>query len=119
MPTEHFTWDEVGHPPVELRPRAKALARWLELIREAVGSPIKVNSWYRPLASETSLHRTAEAVDFVVVRGFYAGNHKALSELIESLIRLAIIPDGGLGTYDAHVHYDIGRAGRRWTGESR
>ena len=121
----NFTVAEAGQPPPEFHENAREVARRLEIIRAAADSPLWVSSWYRSVqvkrlvddAATLSTHTTARAADFVAVRGRYT-EPMDMQELVEALIRAGAIPDGGLGRYDRHTHYDIGRGGRRWSGIS-
>lgn len=81
--SEHFIWSEVTRSetaqrlgianavPQELRNNVHRSAEMMEQIRQLVGGPIKVNSWYRSPAlnaavggSKTSAHPKGLAVDW-------------------------------------------------------
>jgi len=72
--SRYFSWEEARNPPSSVRPAARALAQnVLDPIREAVGRPVKVTSWYRSLASNRacggaskSQHLIGEAADIRV-----------------------------------------------------
>lgn len=119
--TEHFTLEELDNPPAHLQDNAYKVAHVLEVIRLAANSPIIVTSGYRSEAHNraiggkpNSLHLLALAADFRALTGPYSEVQR-LADLVESLIRVEAIPDGGLGrSYPKHIHYDLGRGGRRW-----
>lgn len=87
--SEHFTWKEVIYSstaarlninneiPLELRAAAINTARNMEKVRELLGSPIFVDSWYRGPALQalpqfynpSSQHPKAEAIDFISTYG--------------------------------------------------
>lgn len=46
--TEHFTWQELGNPPLRLRTNGLHLAQHLELLRRIAGNkPLRIVSGYR------------------------------------------------------------------------
>lgn len=56
-----------------------------------------------------STHIDCKAADFIIEGFTPAQTHR----IVEYLIRTGEIPDGGLGLYKTHVHYDTGKP-RRW-----
>lgn len=60
--------------------------------------------------SKTSQHLLAKAVDISVENN----NRILLMEIIENLIKRGIIPQGGIGLYNNHVHYDWRGKKARW-----
>lgn len=56
-----------------------------------------------------STHIDCKGGDFII-EGFTA---KQTYRIVEHLIKTGEIPDGGLGLYSTHVHYDTGKP-RRW-----
>lgn len=98
---------------------AKAICERAQVLRDLLGTSLIVKSGYRTKehndkvgGADNSYHLTASALD---LRSLYwsAGD---LATLYKGLIRLGLVPDGGLGTYDSFIHIDIGPA-RRWTGK--
>lgn len=82
--SEYFTWQEViasdaaarfkldNSVPVELQAEAVKTALKMDSVREVLGKPVLVSSWYRSPAvnrnvggSKFSQHMKAQAVDFV------------------------------------------------------
>lgn len=122
--TTHFYWSEAmcsdgTEVPSYLKSNAVRLANNLETLRFAVGGlPIRINSWYRTKeynaslekSSPNSQHLVAKAAD-IWIKGM---KPITLYTLIEVLIRLRKMEDGGLGIYNTFVHYDVGPVGRRW-----
>jgi uncharacterized protein YcbK (DUF882 family) len=104
--------------PKELIPNIQKLANQLQVIRDAVNLPIKINSAYRcPEHNtrvggvKTSMHLHAKASD-IVIKGY---SNDDVADLIEQLIASGDILQGGLGRYNTFTHYDIRRGGKsRW-----
>lgn len=121
--TEHFSWAEAAckdgtEVPDKYKPNATKVAKNLEIIRTALGSQsLDINSFYRTVkhnakqkGSPVSQHLSAKAADFST----RDNTPEQIYAVVEALIFLGLIPDGGLGLYNGFVHYDIGKAGRRW-----
>jgi uncharacterized protein YcbK (DUF882 family) len=94
------------------------LADNLQVIRDFFNAKVTINSGYRTKAynakiggARHSLHLTASAAD-IVVEGYTASQ---VADVIEGLIRVGVVHNGGLGRYKRFTHYDIG-ARRRWNG---
>jgi hypothetical protein len=103
--------------PKQLIPNVKELALNLQVLRDSLMTPIKINSAYRHPAynarvggAAQSQHLTAKAAD-IVVRGYMPGTVKAR---IQKLINDKKMKQGGLGLYRSFVHYDIRGAMVRW-----
>ena len=93
------------------------LAKQLQVIRDAIGKPIKINSAYRTPTYNKSVggasksqHLTAMAAD-LNVSGL---RPTELKEVIEGLIAQGKILQGGVGLYNTFVHYDIRGTEARW-----
>lgn len=109
--------------PDELCPGLKTFAGYIQTMRTFIGAPITILSGYRHDAynqriggAKRSYHvydkRPGKYAVDMVPRGLQPA---AFKEMIEGLIRLDLVPDGGLGLYDKWVHYDTGPR-RRWVG---
>jgi uncharacterized protein YcbK (DUF882 family) len=105
--------------PKDVLYNVQKVANQLQIIRDRVNVPVKVNSAYRCLkhnksigSNDSSQHPKGNAVD-IVIQG-YTPNEVA--DLIEQLISDGDILQGGLGRYNTFSHYDIGHNGRkrRW-----
>lgn len=120
--TEHFTWTEAacrdGTPvPDEYRDNAVRLAGALEVIRDRIGKPVQIVSWFRTPdfnrrcgGKPASQHLTASAAD-IRVKGVAP---EVLRAVVANLIRDKRIPEGGIGIYPTFVHYDIRGTLARW-----
>ncbi len=108
-----------GNPvPQEFYPNAEAICKRADKLRELLGVPLHVNSGYRTAAYNKhvggkphSEHLTASALDLRC----HEWTPAQMADLYEGLIRLGIVPDGGIGRYDSFIHIDIGKP-RRWRG---
>lgn len=113
------------HVPQEYMDNARAICERAQVLRELVGFPLIVVSGYRtgeynaslPNAATNSKHLTASALDLHCER--FSADQLAI--LYNGLIRLELIPDGGLGIYPRTgpgrdwIHIDLGRR-RSWRG---
>lgn len=92
------------------------LANNLQVLRDHLGEPVKLNSGYRTPAynkrvggAKNSMHLYAKAADITVK----SKTPKQLKAVIESLIKAGKMKNGGIGLYPGFVHYDVGPV-RRW-----
>ncbi len=120
--TDNFTLQEFAcHDgtavPAELVPNVKDLAKNLQVLRNALGESIRVNSGYRTPAYNkkiggvsNSQHLQAKAADIVVK----SKTPKELAAVIEKLIAAGKMKQGGIGIYPGFVHYDIRGEKARW-----
>ena len=104
--------------PEALQEAVDELCANLNTIRKCLGVPLLVNSGIRCGAhnlavggAPNSKHLRGQAADIRCS----AYPPERLAGFIEGLISTHEIVDGGLGTYDSFVHYDIGPS-RRWKG---
>lgn len=105
--------------PAQLQPNLKKLAMNLQVLRDAVGKPIVINSGYRSPAHNAkvggasgSQHQYARAAD-IRVAGMTPA---AVYQKIEQLIKEGKMAQGGLGLYRSWVHYDVRGSRARWNG---
>jgi len=120
--TKNFTKREFksrdGAPmPEGVLTNIKELASNLQVLRDFLGEPIRINSAYRSPAHnkaiggvKNSQHVLGRAAD-IKVKDIET---KDLYLIIESLILDGKMKDGGLGLYDTFVHYDIRESKARW-----
>lgn len=120
--SKYFTWKEAacrdGTPvPDKLKTSVSAVAYDMDVIRDFFGVPITVNSWYRTPeynkkvgGKPSSKHLLGIAVDFTV-KGV---SPKQVREVLEGLIRIGAIYQGGIGAYDRFTHYDNRGTKARW-----
>ena len=93
------------------------IADQLQIIRDKVKKPIKINSAYRCEAwnkiqngSKHSQHKLGKAVDIVVDGMSPDEVHKLVCEMIE----LGQINFGGIGKYNTFTHLDMRDYSARW-----
>jgi uncharacterized protein YcbK (DUF882 family) len=121
--TKNFKLDEFlcksGAPmPDEVFSNIIKLANQLQILRDYIGRPITINSAYRspeynatiPNASKYSQHQYGKAAD-IVVESLKPAEVKAI---IEDLIEMGLMLQGGLSAYDTFTHYDIRKKRARW-----
>jgi uncharacterized protein YcbK (DUF882 family) len=120
----NFQWSEFESKdgaimPPDVRANIIELSKNLEVIRAAVGRPIRINSAYRSPAHNKqvggvsgSQHQYGRAAD-IRVEGMGAGQ---LHAVVLDLINQGKIKQGGVGIYPTFVHYDIRGTKARWHG---
>ena len=105
--------------PQEVFNNIQKLANQLQIIRNKVSVPIKINSGYRSpyyndnvvKGAKNSQHKLGKAAD-IVIEGYTPDD---VADLIEELIASGDILQGGLGRYNTFTHYDIRKGGKaRW-----
>jgi uncharacterized protein YcbK (DUF882 family) len=108
--------------PDDVLANVKIVAEQLQILRDVLNVPIKINSGYRSPAHNASLkvkgkknsqHLTGKAVD-IVAKGITTNY---LAYKINELIFKGKMLEGGIGIYNTFVHYDIyfdGKKKRRW-----
>lgn len=103
--------------PPEFMPNVKTLAINLQVLRDELGESIHINSCYRPPdynkkigGVSSSQHLTASAADITCK----SKTPKQLAAVIEKLITVGKMKQGGLGIYPGFVHYDIRGRRARW-----
>ena len=104
--------------PQEVFNNIQKLANQLQIIRNKVGVPIKINSGYRSpdyndnvvKGAKNSQHKLGKAAD-IVIEGYTPDD---VADLIEELIASGDILQGGLGRYNTFTHYDIRKGKARW-----
>lgn len=105
--------------PLDVYENIIKLAGQLQFLRDYTGRPIRINSAYRSPehnkkvgGSKTSQHLLGKAADITI------DSLKPIEvfTLIEDLIDMGLMLQGGLGLYDTFVHYDIRKTKARWNG---
>ena len=103
-------------PPLAFKEILK-LSEALQVVRDRIGYPIRITSSYRSLkhnrsigSKDTSQHVKGKAADIQVEELI----PKELYDIIEALMDLGHIPQGGLGLYNTFVHYDTRGYKARW-----
>ena len=103
--------------PSELMQNVIELAEQLQVLRDFIGKPIRVNSAYRTPShnkkvggSPLSQHLQAKAAD-IKVDGIRPSE---VHGIIKELIKDGRMQEGGLGRYVSFTHYDIRNYKARW-----
>ena len=103
--------------PQDVLLNIQKLANQLQVLRDAIGLPIRINSGYRSPAHNkliggvsNSQHLLGKASD-ISVEGMIP---KKVAEHIEKLICSGDMLQGGLGIYNTFCHYDIRKTKARW-----
>lgn len=98
-------------------PNIMELAKNLQVLRDALGKPIHINSGYRSVAHNASVggspksqHLLGKAAD-IRVNGLLPIE---IAQVIEGLIKEGKMKQGGIGIYKSFVHYDIRGKKARW-----
>jgi uncharacterized protein YcbK (DUF882 family) len=103
--------------PNELYSNMVELAKNLQVLRDELGKPVRINSAYRTPkynkkvgGASKSQHLLCKAADIVV-----AGvTPLEVAETIERLIKEKKMVQGGIGIYNTFTHYDIRGVKARW-----
>jgi len=105
--------------PLEVYENIIKLASQLQFLRDYTGRPITINSAYRCPehnakvgGSKTSQHLLGKAADITI----QSLKPAEVYALIEDLIDMGHMLQGGLGLYDTFVHIDIRKTKARWNG---
>ena len=103
--------------PLEVYENIIKLANQLQILRDYTGRAITINSAYRSPehnqkvgGSKTSQHLLGKAADITI----QSLKPAEVYRIIEDLIDLGHMLQGGLGLYDTFVHYDIRKTKARW-----
>jgi uncharacterized protein YcbK (DUF882 family) len=95
------------------------LAENLQILRDVIGTPIRVISGYRSPkynrkigGARKSQHMVAKAAD-IIIPNMKPAEIKAI---IVSLIKEGKMHSGGVGLYTSFTHYDIRGRNARWYG---
>lgn len=112
-----FASKDGAETPPDVLENLQKLANNLQVIRDEIGKPIKINSAYRSPAHnkavggvKNSMHVKGKAAD-IVVTGVTPAQ---LGQIIFRLIEQKKISQGGVGIYPNFVHYDIRGTKARW-----
>jgi uncharacterized protein YcbK (DUF882 family) len=120
--TENFNLEEWrckdGTPvPDNLVCNVQKLAENLQVLRDYLGEPIRLNSGYRTPAynrkiggAPKSQHTLGKAADITVK----SKTPKQLKAVIEKLIKEGKMHNGGVGLYSGFIHYDVRPQPSRW-----
>jgi uncharacterized protein YcbK (DUF882 family) len=103
--------------PDDILDNVEVHAHNLQTIRDFLNAPIKINSGYRCPSynakvggASKSEHKNGNASDLAVS----SHSPSELADVIEGLIRIGAIEEGGLGRYNTFTHYDRRGTKARW-----
>ena len=103
--------------PSELLTNVLELAENLQVLRDFVGVPIRINSAYRSLqhnskigGSTNSQHLFGKAADVVIE----SKSPEQVANIIKALISEGKMKQGGVSAYNTFTHYDIRGHKARW-----
>jgi uncharacterized protein YcbK (DUF882 family) len=112
-----FECNDGSQMPKEVLLNVQKLANQVQVLRDALGVSITVNSGYRSPShnskiggSKTSQHLLGKAAD-ITAQGYTPAQVHAK---IEELIKCGDMLQGGLGSYSTFTHYDIRKTRARW-----
>jgi uncharacterized protein YcbK (DUF882 family) len=120
--TENFNLEEWrckdGTPvPENLICNVQKCAENLQVLRDYLGEPVKLNSGYRTPeynkkigGAPKSQHTLGKAADITVK----SKTPKQLKAVIEKLIKEGKMHNGGIGEYKGFIHYDVRPKPARW-----
>jgi len=108
---------DVNHIPNDKLPHIIELATNLQALRDEIGLPITILSSYRSPeynqkvgGVKNSMHMQGKAAD-IVIAGLPL---PTLHNVIEKLIKIGVMKQGGLGLYKSFIHYDVRGTRARW-----
>ena len=123
---KEFECKDGSKMPLEVYENVIKLANQLQFLRDYTGRPITINSAYRSpdynkkiggahkiingKRVETSQHVFGKAADITI----QSLKPAEVFMIIEELIDMGHMLQGGLGLYDTFVHYDIRKTKARW-----
>lgn len=103
--------------PSHLMPNVRELVANLQVLRDEIGEPVRINSAYRHNAynkkvggKPASKHLKAQAAD-ITAKSY---SPKQLAAVIEKLIKAGKMKQGGIGVYPGFAHYDVRGTKARW-----
>jgi uncharacterized protein YcbK (DUF882 family) len=114
---EEFNCKDGSTMPNDVMINIIKLAKNLQVLRDAIGKSIVINSAYRSPdynkkigGVKDSQHLKGNASD-ITVKGM---TPKEVAKVIEGLIMSGKMQQGGIGIYPNFVHYDIRGVKARW-----
>jgi uncharacterized protein YcbK (DUF882 family) len=114
---EEFDCNDGSEMPINIYHNMVKVANQLQVLRNYIKKPIKINSAWRSQEYNASIggvkdsqHIMGRAAD-IVVKGMLPIE---LSKIIEDLISKGEMLQGGIGIYSSFIHYDIRGTKARW-----
>ena len=112
-----FECNDGGEKPQEVFDNVEVHAYNLQTIRDFCDASVTINSAYRSPSynkkvggATKSQHLTGNASD-ITIKGYTPDE---VADIIEGLIRIDAIEEGGVGRYDTFTHYDRRGTKARW-----
>lgn len=107
--------------PAEYMPNVTLLAENLQVLRDFIDQPIDLNSAYRTPAYNEKVGGSPKSQHLVALAGDIDCSElnwtpRQIAKIIESLIELGLMTEGGIGIYSTFVHYDARGTKARWKG---
>lgn len=103
--------------PIDVYNNVVELAENLQVLRDYVDTPIKINSGYRSPdynalvgGASKSQHLLGNAADIVIGKL----DPVEVADIITELINTGRMKQGGIGVYNTFTHYDIRGTAARW-----
>ena len=114
---KEFTCKDGTDVPAQFIKNVQELANNLQIIRDEIKLPIKINSGYRSPKHNKKIGGKAYSMHLFACASDISVNNLSSKELyiiICRLIREKKIKDGGLAVYPTFVHYDVRNYSARW-----
>jgi uncharacterized protein YcbK (DUF882 family) len=114
---KEFSSKDGAPTPLEVLTNLEELATNLQVLRDHIGMPIKINSGYRSPFHNKKVGGAERSQHLLGTAGDLKASGMRPSELhaiIENLIKEGKMKQGGLGLYNTFVHYDIRGTKARW-----
>lgn len=103
--------------PEKYMNNVKELAENLQVLRDELGEPLRINSAYRHTAynkkiggKHNSQHLTASAAD-ITAKSY---TPQQIADIVERLVKSKQLWFGGMGIYPGFIHVDIRKEKARW-----
>ena len=97
-------------------------ANALQTLRDHIGTPLQVTSGFRSEGHNRKVGGTSRSQHLLGL-GFDIKadglTSDRLAYIIKALMKVELIPQGGVGIYDRHVHVDFRGTPARWSGTSK
>ena len=112
-----FQCNDGSEMPQEVFNNVEVHAYNLQTIRDFCDATVTINSGYRSPSynkkvggATKSQHLTGNAAD-ITIKGYTPSE---VADIIEALIRIDAIEEGGVGRYNTFTHYDCRGTKARW-----
>lgn len=117
-----FDCNDGSEMPDDVFENVQIQAYNLQTIRDFFNAPVTINSAYRSPSynksvggAKNSQHLTGNATD-ITIKGYTPDQ---VADIIEGLIRIDAIEEGGVGRYNTFTHYDRRGNKARWDNRTK